>query len=228
MRASLTGLIVALIPALVSAEEVQFIFSGGLGPNADNPPYWTSTWNGPGPEPTSFQLTFDVNTLAPGNTWSGGYYNSPMGASLDSVSVSVAATDLTLSFDGKTVLISPTGSFSFDGTNLGPYNFIGGELLVSMSGATLAMEPDFFTGTTFQSVLASSPDPIGELLGPSGFVTDDGGNPSSAIFIDNSRLYEVGGGSGTPVPTPDAPILFLAGLVGLVLIHRRPRVVRSA
>jgi hypothetical protein len=183
-----------------------------------------STWNGPGPQPQALQISFDVNTLAPGSSLSYGFYNSSIGPSLDSITASMATTNVTLTLDGKTVLQSPTGTFAFSGELLGPFSFIGGGFQIGLPGATFSMIPDFSLGVTTQSAIMGSGDPLGALLDHSGFSADDGGGPDAFLLYDNSQLYAALGGGGTAVPEPNVLTLSALAFVALLLVHQRRRV----
>jgi hypothetical protein len=221
MRALICGMFALLIPALGSAEMIQFTFNGTI---ASDPPYFQSTWNGSGPQPQTLELSFDVNTLAPGSSLSYGFYNSSIGPSLDSITASMATTNVTLQLDGKTVLHSPTGTFAFSGELLGPFSFIGGDFRIGLPGATFSMVPDFGLSVTTQSAITGSSDPLGTLLNPSGFSSDDGGGPYSFLLYDNSQLYTTLSGGGTAVPEPDALALLALAFIVLVLVHARRHV----
>src|SRR5580658_4362973 len=157
MRAIVCSLILGLFPALSLAETVQFTFNGYI--NADAGEGFPTVWNGPGPEPSTFQMTFDVNTLSPLNKVSYTFGPTSEGPSIFSITADLVATDLSLSLDGKTVLWSPLGSFSFSGGPLGEFSFIGGGLqagtsgAVGANGASILEVPDFGLGATLQSVL---------------------------------------------------------------------------
>jgi hypothetical protein len=165
-----------------------------------------STWNGPGPQPQALQISFDVNTLAPGSSLSYGFYNSSIGPSLDSITASMATTNVTLTLDGKTVLQSPTGTFAFSGELLGPFSFIGGGFQIGLPGATFSMIPDFSLGVTTQSAIMGS------------------GGPDAFLLYDNSQLYAALGGGGTAVPEPNVLTLSALAFVALLLVHQRRRV----
>jgi hypothetical protein len=232
MRAIVCSLILGLFPALSLAETVQFTFNGYI--NADAADGISTFWTGPGPEPTNFQLTFDVNTLSPLNTVSYTFGPTSEGPSIFSITADLVATNLSLSLDGKTVLQNPSGVFGFSGGPLGEFSFIGGGLGAGTPGGaatgaggppgvSMLFLPDFGLGTTLQSVLMGSHDPLGLILNGSGFSSDDGDPSVLFLSLDGfaSRVGATVGGQGTAVPEPD--ILALLALAGICLgfVHRR-------
>jgi len=224
MRALICGLIALLVPALASAEIIQFTFTGVID---SDPPYFESTWNGPGPQPTTLQMSFDVNTLSPGNSLNYTFYNSPdssVGPTIGSINADLVTTNVTIGLDGKTVLSGPTGTFAFSAEPLGGALYIGGTFGVGVPGATFGMIPDIAFGTNTQAALIGASDPLGLLLNHSAFYSDNGGGPYSFLSYDNSQLFTTLGGTGTAVPEPSAPALFSLAFVGLLLVHRRRRI----
>jgi hypothetical protein len=219
MRAIACSLVLGLFPAFVLAEEIQYTFSGFVDDEAAPP--GLAHWDGPGPEPQNFVMTFDVDTLAAGNTLSYTLYNSSMGPSINSINVSVEATNFRLSVDGQLVLQSATGGFGFSGTTFGPFSFIGGTVSASMSaGAGFTSLPDFSLGTTLQADLAASGDPLGLLLNGSSFASE----PQFNTFVYSGSLMGVEmSGRGTAVSVPEPGTLALLALAGfgLLFVHRR-------
>jgi hypothetical protein len=67
MRAVICSLIVGLLPEVCLAETIEFTFTGSIEQNP-SPFIPANIWNGSGPLPYTFQMTFDVNTLDPLNT----------------------------------------------------------------------------------------------------------------------------------------------------------------
>ena len=219
MRAIACSLIVGLFPGLSLAEIVEFTFTGGIADEAAGgvPTFW----NGPGPKPSSFQMTFDVNTLSPLNQFEYTLGPSSAGPSIFSIKAGIAATNFSLSLDGKTVLQSPLGSFNFSGDRLGEFSFIGGNGGASTNGASFSFVPDFSLGATTQAALMGSSDPLGLLLNGSGFASDSG--DPSVLSLENGRLGASISGEGRAVSVPEPNTLALMVLVGLSLgfVHRR-------
>ncbi|HEY4748828.1 MAG TPA: hypothetical protein VIH60_00375 [Steroidobacteraceae bacterium] len=225
MRAIVCSLILGLFPALCLAETVQFLFIGYIGPGPnDNLPTF---WNGPGPEPSTFQMTFDVNTLSPLNSVSYTFGASPAGPTIYSITADLVATDFSLSLDGKTVLQSPLANFSFSGAQLGTFSFIGGGVSAGTPGASFFFVPDFALGATLQSVLAGSKDPLGLLLNGSVFLYDNGDPSMLYLGFDNSQEGALIGGEGTAVPEPHIPALLALAGIGLGFVHRRRVMLRA-
>jgi hypothetical protein len=227
MRAIACGLVLSLFPALVLAETVEFTF-GGIVENeaAQGTPTF---WNNPGPEPTSYQITFDVNTLAPANSVSYTFGPTSAGPSIDEITANLVTTNVVLSLDGKVVYQSPTGTFGFSGTNqLGEFGFIGGftDAANTSQSVDLFFGPNFSLGATLQSQLTGASDPLGLILNGSSFNNDP--DDVSALEYLDSRLGVSANGGGTAVSVPEPAPLVLFGLAGLMLalIHRRslPRI----
>jgi len=219
MRAIACTLLIGLFPALSQATIIEFNFKGLI----DNEAAGGGTfWNNPGPEPptnSTFRMTFDVNTLSPGNTVSYTFGPTSKGPSIETISADFVATDFTFTLNGKTVLWSPVGDFSFSGGPLGEFSFIGGGAGAGTNGVSFFFVPDFYLGTTLQSDLNGSSDPLGLLLNGSGFFTDTG-DPSVVSFQD-SRLGAFISGTGTAVPEPGGLALLLIAVIGLGFVHRR-------
>jgi hypothetical protein len=222
MRAIACGLVLSLFPALVLAETIEFTLDGSIVEQAaqGSPTFW----NNPGPEPTNYQITFDVNTLAPANSVNYTFGPTSLGPSIDSINANLVTTNVVVSLDGKVVYQSPTGTFGFSGTNqLGEFGFIGGgaglDDINSVVG--LGFGPNFGLGETLQSQLTGASDPLGLILNGSSF-NNDPDDLSVLTYLDSRLGASVnGGGSAISVPEPAPLILFgLAGLV-LALVHRR-------
>jgi hypothetical protein len=225
MRAIVCSLILGLFPALSLAETVQFLFIGYIGPGPnDNLPTF---WNGPGPEPSTFQMTFDVNTLSPLNSVSYTFGASAAGPTIYSITADLVATDFSLSLDGRTVLQSPLANFSFSGAQLGTFSFIGGGVSAGTPGASFFFVPDFALGATLQSVLAGSKDPLALLLNGSVFLYDNGDPSMLYLGFDNSQEGALIGGAGTAVPEPDILALLALAGIGLGFVHRRRVMLRA-
>jgi hypothetical protein len=58
MRAIVCSLIVGLFPGIALAEIIEFTFTGSIAPDGPNNPFPPNIWNGPGPVPSTFQMTF--------------------------------------------------------------------------------------------------------------------------------------------------------------------------
>lgn len=164
-------------------------------------------------------MTFDVDTLAPGNSVSYTFGPSSAGPSINSINVSVAATNFVLSLDGQRVLQSPTGGFGFSGTLLGEFSFIGGGVGADTNGASFNFVPDFVLGATTQAALMGSSDPLGLLLNNSHFNFDE----FSFLQFEDSRIGAVIDGTGIAVSVPEPNTLVLLALagIGLGFAHRR-------
>jgi hypothetical protein len=218
MRAIVCSVIVALFPMLASAETVEYTFSGAIDNEVTAGP--PNLWNGPGPQPSTFQMTFDVDTLSPMNSFSYTFGPSSGGSSINAISVDVAVTNVSFSFDGTTVLQSSQGSFAFSGTSLGEFTLTGGFGLAATDGAGFLFVPDFGLGVTTQAALMGSNDPLGLLLSGSQFNADSG-NPSYLTF-DDSQLGAVisGVGIATSVPEPTTLALLVIAGIGLGFVHR--------
>ena len=225
MRAIVCSLILGFFPAFSPAETVQFLFIGyiGPGPNDGLPIFW----NGPGPEPSTFQMTFDVNTLSPLNSVSYTFGASAAGPTIYSITADLVATDFSLSLDGRTVLQSPLANFSFSGAQLGTFSFIGGGVSAGTPGASFFFVPDFALGATLQSVLAGSKDPLALLLNGSVFLYDNGDPSMLYLGFDNSQEGALIGGAGTAVPEPDILALLALAGIGLGFVHRRRVMLRA-
>lgn len=213
MRAIVCSVIVALVPMLASAETVEYTFNGSIDGEATGGV--PTVWNGPGPQPSTFQMTFDVDTLSPMNSFSYTFGPSSAGPSIDAISVDVAVTNVSFSFDGTPVLQSPQGSFAFSGTLLGEFSLVGGFGLAATDGAGFIFVPDFGLGVTTQAALTGSSDPLGLLLSGSAFHADSG-DPSYLSFGD-SQLEAVISGQGTAVSAPEPDILALLVLAGIAM-----------
>lgn len=216
MRAVACSLIVALVPTLCLAESVEFTFTGVIDNAIPGSP---NLWNGPGPEPSTFTMTFDVDTLSPLNSFSYTVAQSATGARISSITCDLAATDFTVTIDGKPVVQNALGSFAFSGTPLGGNTFIGGSYGAGNQFVSFLGVPDFHLGIDTPSALAGSSDPLGLLLANSGFNTDE----FTYLNFENSRLAALVGGTGAAVSVPEPGTLALLAMaaVGLGLVHRR-------
>jgi hypothetical protein len=219
MRAIVCSLIVGLFPGIALAETIEYTFTGNVDDEAAAgiPTFW----NGPGPQPSNFVMTFDVDTLSPLNSVSYTFGPSSAGPSINSITANLVATNFTLSLDGTTVLQSPTGGFAFSGSLLGEFSFIGGGAGGGTDLAGFSFVPDFGLGATTQAELMGSSDPLGLLLNNSGFHTDSG-DPSLFTFED-SRLGALISGTGKAISVSEPNTLVLLVLAGLSLgfVHRR-------
>src|ERR1700720_1745412 len=83
---ALLGPLLAFTSLPAQAEELQFDFTGQVitFPPGEGP---QNVWNGPGPVPSGFQMTFLVDTLSPGNSLHYTFTNCIAGPCVDSVSV---------------------------------------------------------------------------------------------------------------------------------------------
>ncbi len=217
----LTGLLVGvLLPGLSCADIIQYTFTGVVSNDPENPS--PIPWNGPGPEPATFQMTFDVNTLNPANsvsyTFGPNDYTPP---SIQNINASLAATNFTLSVDGKLVSQSASALFDFGGSIFGGSSFLGPFSAGSSAGGFSGVG-DFYFGDNSQAAVEAAADPLSLLLNGSGFFTDY----YTVFNYDGYSLESYVRGEGTlvgptPVPEPGVlPLLALGGL-GLVLVHRR-------
>jgi hypothetical protein len=213
-------LALALLPALAQADEIEFTVTGSIFqslPISPDPP--TSVWKGTGPIPTTFQMSFLVNTLAPGDSLT---YAFAPDNSLGTVAFSVAATDFNFTLGGQTLVSGGSGSFSASGSQLGECSFIGGNYSASTAAGTFGGVPDFILGggCVTKSQLLGSSDPLGLLLNNSSFFPDDGWN-GSFLSVGSSTLVSVENVTGVSVPEPDSLALFAAGGLGLFACRRR-------
>ena len=220
MRAIACSLIVGLFPGVSLAETLEFSFTGFIQPDFPDSPFPPNIWNGPGPVPSTFQMTFDVNTLDSHNSLS--YTFADSGMLFSSISADLVATNFILSVDGKTVPSSTSGNFGFSGTGLGGCClYIGGGLEAGNDKGSFITVPDFgLPGITQAEFLASS-DPLGLLLNGSPFFTDNG--CCGFFFFDSSQLNISVSGMGTAASVPEPNTLALLALagIGLGLAHRR-------
>ena len=219
MRAIVCGLIVGLFPGIALAETIEYTFTGFVEDEAAAgiPTFW----NGPGPQPSNFVMTFDVDTLSPLNSVSYTFGPSSAGPSINAITANLVGTNFTLSLDGTTVLQSPTGGFSFSGSLLGEFSFIGGGAGGGTDLTGFSFVPDFGLGATTQAALMGSSDPLGLLLNNSSFHTDPG-DPSLFTFGD-SRLGAFISGTGRAISVPEPNMLVLLALAGISLgfVHRQ-------
>jgi hypothetical protein len=222
-----SGAIAACLPAFVQATEIQFNFTGGV---VTIPGVPQGVWNGPGPIPQTFQLSFLVNTLSPGNSFQYSFPNSSPNACVDSVNISLVATDFNASVNGQSVVEGASGSYAFSGGNLGPCSYIGGSYGASGGTGSHALGfsgvPDFGLGNPQQSAVRGSSDPLATLLNGSGYFSDSG--DITYLIYDGSVLTAVVSGSASSVPEPDSWMLFAAGALGLVLFRRQGTSLRTA
>src|ERR1700693_2113199 len=94
------ALIVALLPVFAQASTVEFDFTGGVVtfPPGGGP---QNVWNGPGPIPSGFQMTFLVDTLSPGNSLQYTFGDCLAGPCVNTVSASLVASDFTVTLGGQ-------------------------------------------------------------------------------------------------------------------------------
>jgi len=230
MRALVLGL-TALLPALAQAEILEFNFTGDTSPYSV-PPGQSQDWHGPGPVPSTVDLTFLVNTLSPGNSFQYTFRNFPQGTCVTTYSYTLATSHFNVSFDGHTYMHGGSGSAAGidDSGALGCGGFLGAGLeatgatksrVVTLSGGFDTQFPN-----SSQSALLSSKDPLGTFLDGSkyGFAPDvtGFGYPLSGTFGFLYAEVRSGDATFTAVPEPDFLGLFAAGGLSLMLFRRRP------
>jgi hypothetical protein len=197
-----------LLPLTALAQTVEYSFTGTVEEVPGGPP---NVWNAPGAQPATFTMTFDVNTLAAGNSLN---YTFDAGT-LQSISATLVATDLTLSLDGHEVLTSPSATFSFGGEPLGQSSYIGGFFGVSSNGTTVAGfsgVPDFTLGNNTQAALSGSSNPLLLILNGSTFSSDSGDFTFFNYGTSQLTVAVNGAGAATSVPEPGTPALLALGL----------------
>jgi hypothetical protein len=218
--------VAALMPVFVQADEIQFTFTGAVVMIPGVP---QGSWNGPGPIPSLFQLSFLVNTLSPGNSLQDTFPNSSPSACFDSVNIGLVATDFNASVDGQSVLQGALGNYAVSGTPLGSCSYIGGAFAASGGTGTHALGftgvPDFAFGNSQQSVLLGSADALATLLNGSNYFSDSG--DITYFNYNGSMLTAVVTGTASAVPEPHSWMLFAAGGLGLIVFGRRRTVKRA-
>ena len=204
------------------AEEIEFVFNGAV--NDPTAPFAR----------TAFSVSFDVNTLDPANTLADTFANGL----LQTVSVSVVATNFNATLGGVALASNAPGSMSFTGHDgigaPGSGAFWGPGLGVS-GGATapagapafnLVDVPQFGVGSASEAAIQGSSDPLGLLLSGSWYGSDDPG----LLFVNGQVLSTDVTFLGVDPPLPAASVpepgtlgLFLLGLSPLFLLRRRCR-----
>jgi hypothetical protein len=201
------AILAALAAGSARAEEIAFTFNGYVGD--PNNPYSN----------TSFAVSFDVDTLDPNNTLQDTFANGL----LQTISVSVVATNFDATLDGVPIAQNAAGSLSFDGHDgigePGSGAFWGPGLGVSGGGVNLVDVPQFGVGSASEAAITGSSDPLGLLLSGSWYGSDD-----PALLFVNGQLISTDVtflGVDPPIANVREPGTFALMLGGLLFLLRR-------
>ena len=197
--------IAALPPALAQASEIAFTFTGSV--NVPGMPF------NPG---TPFTVSFDVDTLAAGNTLQDTFENG----FLQTVNINVFATDFNVTLGGVQVLTDAAGGgLTLQGinpANTGTATFFGPSIAFGGPGFNVVDTPHFGLATASQVAIQGSSDPLGLLL--SGF---SGGSDDPGLLFTGAGLVSTDvtfTGTAAAVPEPGIVGLLLLGFFGLIIV----------
>jgi hypothetical protein len=211
MRSRKHLLAAAVLAALAAggarAEEIAFTFTGAVNDPTD--PFAR----------TPFLVSFDVNTLDPANTLQDTFANGL----LQTISVSVVATNFDATLDGVPIAQNAAGSMSFMGRDgigePGSGAFWGPGLGVSGGGVNLVDVPQFGVGSASEAAITGSNDPLGLLLSGSWYGSDD----PALLFVNGQLISTDVTFLGVDPPIANVPEPGPLGLfaLGLLFIFRR-------